>query len=188
MANFKIVLSEPKSRKAYQKEVEQKAAGLLGKKIGDTVDGGTLGLSGYKIELTGGSDKDGFPMRRDVDGAAKKKILLSAGPGFHPDWPGKRKRKSIRGNTVSEAITQINAKVVQAGGKTIEESWNIKAKEPAKEKPEAAAKPAEKAAAPADATPAETKNAEEKKGPAETKAPESTPAEPPKTEAAEKNE
>ncbi len=157
MANFKIVLSDPKSRKAYQKEVEQKAAGLLGKKIGETIDGGALGLAGYKIELTGGSDKDGFPMRRDVDGAAKKKILLSSGPGFHPDWPGKRKRKSIRGNMVSEAITQVNAKVVQAGGKTIEDCWNIKAKEPVKK---------EATVAPAETRAAETKPTE-KAAPAE---------------------
>ena len=181
MANFKVVLSDPKERKAYQKEVEQKASGLMGKKIGDMVDGGGLGLAGYKIELTGGSDTSGFPMRRDVDGAAKKNILLAGPPGFWPAHDGMRKRKSVRGNVVSEAVSQINAKVISAGAKGIAESWNIKAKEkeaapeakptekaagekPAAngetttEKKAAVEKPAEKAA-----VPAEGKSVEEKK-------------------------
>ena len=46
---------------------------LLGKKIGDVVDGIFVGsgestLSGYKLEITGGSDKTGTPMRRDLEG------------------------------------------------------------------------------------------------------------------------
>jgi len=133
MANFKIVVSDPKSRKAYQKEVEQGASGLLGKKIGEKFSGSHLGFPGYELEVTGGSDKEGFPMRRDVEGPGRKKILLSHPPGFHPKSRGRRKRKSIRGNIVSQQISQINLKIVTHGAKSVEELMGVKAKEEAKE-------------------------------------------------------
>ena len=84
MANFKIVISDPKTRKAYQKEVDETHSGLAGKKLGDMVSGSSLGLVGYELEITGGSDKQGFPMRRDVEGTVRKKILIALPPGFHP--------------------------------------------------------------------------------------------------------
>ena len=113
MANFKVVVSDPKSRKAYQKEVEQAGSGMLGKKVGEKLSGDSIGLQGYELEITGGSDKQGFPMRPDVDGIARKKILLTLPPGFHPGTKGERKRKSVRGNTVSAQTSQVNTKVVK---------------------------------------------------------------------------
>jgi len=141
MANFKIVISDPKARKAYQKEIDQAQSGLMGKKIGDKFSGNHLGLAGYELEVTGGSDKEGFPMRRDMEGPGRKKILLSHPPGFHPASKGRRKRKSIRGNTISPQISQINAKIVTYGAKSIEEGLGVK-KEHKEEKKEE--KPAEK--------------------------------------------
>ena len=135
MANFKIVVSDPKAKKAYQKELDQGASGLLGKKIGDKFSGNHLGLAGFELEVTGGSDKEGFPMRRDVEGPGRKKILLSHGPGFHAASKGMRKRKSIRGNTVSPSVSQINVKIVTYGQKSAEELLGAKKehKEEAKE-------------------------------------------------------
>jgi small subunit ribosomal protein S6e len=119
MANFKIVVSDPKSRKAFQKDIEQKASGFVGKKIGDTVKGDGMGLSGYELQVTGGSDAQGFPMRRDIDGISRKRVLLTRGTGFRTKVRGKRKRKSVRGNTVSSSTSQINVKVVTYGSKSI---------------------------------------------------------------------
>ena len=73
---FKIVLSDPKTRKAYQKEVDESASGLMGKKLGENLVGDFLNLTGYEIQITGGSDKEGFPMRRDLEGIGRKKILF----------------------------------------------------------------------------------------------------------------
>jgi small subunit ribosomal protein S6e len=145
MANFKIVVSDPKARKAFQKEVDQAASGLLGKKIGEKFSGSHLGLAGYELEVTGGSDNEGFPMRRDVDGPARKRILLSHGPGFHPKSRGRRKRKSIRGNTISQSISQINVKIITFGAKPVDESLGVKAKE-GKEEAKGEDKHAEKTA------------------------------------------
>ena len=143
--NFKVVVSDPKTRKAYQREVNQNASGLIGKKIGDMVKGDFLGLSGYELQITGGSDKDGFPMRKDIQGTARKKVLLAFPPGFHPKRKGQRKKKSVRGNTISQDITQVNVKIVKYGQKPIEQLFKIEKKaekeaEKAEEKPKEEAK------------------------------------------------
>lgn len=142
---FKVVVSDPKARKAYQKEVGQKDSGLLGKKIKEKFSGDALGLPGYELEVCGGSDKQGFPMRPDVEGPGRKRVLLTAPPGFHPLRKGQRKRKSVRGNTVSSEISQINVKVVKYGAKPLEQLLGVKEKKPApepeKEKPKEETKP-----------------------------------------------
>ena len=118
MPKFKVVVSD-KDGKSYQLEVETSA--LIGKKIGDIIDGSILGLDGYKLMITGGSDKCGFPMRPDIPGTGVKKVLLSKGPGYRPKEKGVRKRKSVRGNTISEDIVQVNTKIVEYGEKPITE-------------------------------------------------------------------
>ena len=132
MANFKFEIAEPKARKTYGLSVEQeKIAGLVGKRIGETFNGSLIGLSGYELEITGGTDKDGFPMLNSVHGPGRKKILLSHPPGFHPPIKGQRRKKTVRGNTISLDIIQINAKVVKEGTKPLMEL--IGKKEKAKE-------------------------------------------------------
>ena len=126
MVNFKVVMSDPASKKAYQKEIESATSGLMGKKVGEKISGDVFGLAGYELEITGGSDKDGFPMRRDVDGTVRKKIILASPPGYHPTDRGKRKRKSIRGNIIADDISQINVKIVKSGPKKIEELFGKK--------------------------------------------------------------
>ncbi len=84
---------------------------LLGLKIGDEIDGSLVGLKGYKLVITGGSDISGFPMRPDIPGPVKKGVLLSGPPGFHPRERGERRRKTVRGNTIAPDIVQINTKI-----------------------------------------------------------------------------
>lgn len=81
---------------------------LIGLKIGDEFDGSIVGLKNVKLKIRGGSDNSGFPMRPDVMGGVKKRVLLSGPPGFHPREKGERRRKMIRGNTITEDIVQIN--------------------------------------------------------------------------------
>lgn len=131
--NFKLVISDPKHRKAYQKEIDQKQSGLIGKKISSKVSGNQIGLSGYELEITGGSDRQGFPMRRDMDGIGRKRLLLALPPGFHPKMKGQRKRKSVRGNTISSAVSQVNVKVVTHGKEALDKLLGAKPKEKAKE-------------------------------------------------------
>lgn len=104
----------------YQKELEDSSQ-LFGKQIGETFDGGIIGLSGYKLEVRGGSDRDGFPMKDSLEGTERKKVLLKNGIGLDVEKDGERQRKSVRGNTVSNQIEQLNTKVVEAGDKSVED-------------------------------------------------------------------
>lgn len=135
MTSFKIVVSEPETRKSYQLEVDQsKAIGLIGKKIGDEFNGDLVGLNGYSLKITGGTDRDGFPMLPSLKGPGRKRVLLSSVPGFHPKIKGERKRKTVRGNTISDAIAQINVKVAKKGEKPLDQILPTKAKEKKEEK------------------------------------------------------
>ena len=120
---FKIVIADPKSKKAWQ--VEKDVPSFFGKKIGDKIEGSLIGMSGFTLEVTGGSDKEGFPMRNDLEGTARKKVLLTKGVGFRGikkirkvkyKVEGLKRRKYIRGNTISENIMQVNLKVVEGEG------------------------------------------------------------------------
>ncbi len=113
MPAFKLVVSDPKSGKSITREVkDQLAHPLLGLKIGDVFDAEAIGIPG-KIRITGGSDRAGFPMRADVLGGVKKYVLLSKGTGLRKVREGGRRRKLVRGNTITEEIYQVNAVLVE---------------------------------------------------------------------------
>ena len=72
MVTFKAVIGT-KQGKCTQKELsEEESRSLLGKKIGESLAGDTIGFAGYEFLITGGSDNCGFPMRKDIDGAGRK--------------------------------------------------------------------------------------------------------------------
>jgi small subunit ribosomal protein S6e len=122
MVEFKAVINDAGSGKSHNVAVSgHHANSLLGKNVGEVVDGIFVGLPGYKLMITGGSDKDGFPMRKDLPGGRRKKLLLSSGVGFNALYPGERRRKAVRGRSVSPDIVQLNMKVTQQGSKPIEE-------------------------------------------------------------------
>ncbi|MFB3766305.1 MAG: 30S ribosomal protein S6e [Methanotrichaceae archaeon] len=122
MANFRVVVSDPKSGKSYQVEVKDPGANrFLGRHIGDTVDGEVLGMPGYSVKITGGSDREGFPMRADLPGTRRKRILVTEGTGYNPIVAGIRRRKSLHGREISSDIGQINVKITEAGSKPVEE-------------------------------------------------------------------
>jgi small subunit ribosomal protein S6e len=109
LANFKLTISDIKGKSLSKELKDSDANPLLGLQLGNETDATVVGLSG-KLKLTGGSDKSGVPMRGDVHGAARKRVLLSKGVGLHDAEHGDRVRKLIRGNTISEEIYQINCK------------------------------------------------------------------------------
>ena len=114
MAKFKIVISDPETGKSKSVESEgTRAVPLIGRKLGDVIEGSVVGMSGHKLRITGGADKDGFPMRPNVHGGVRTSVLLTEGVGFHPSRGGERRRKTLRGKTITEDIIQINMKIVE---------------------------------------------------------------------------
>jgi small subunit ribosomal protein S6e len=131
MAKFKMIVSDPQTRKASVAELEgAKAQVLIGRSIGEVIDGSQIGFSGSKLKITGGCDKDGIPMRADVHGGAKKYVVLSGGVGFTPRRHGERRRKLVRGKMITDETYQVNTMVFTGEAEPEE-------KPPAVKKPEA---------------------------------------------------
>ncbi|MBI4919023.1 30S ribosomal protein S6e [archaeon] len=130
MASLKVILGL-NDGKSIQKELsEENSANLLGKKLGDKVPGDLIGFKDYEFEVTGGSDNCGFPMRKDVQGAGRKRILSLKGTVGVQGWwsykkggkvftkrlsKGIRIRKTVCGNTINDKTSQVNLKVLKAG-------------------------------------------------------------------------
>lgn len=122
---FKAIVNDAKTGKSYNVAVSGHHANSLdGKNIGEIVDGIFVGLPGYKVKITGGSDKNGTPMRKDLPGKKRVNLLLADGLGFHERYHGERKRVAARGSAISSEIVQVNMVVVEYGPKSIEDSLN----------------------------------------------------------------
>jgi len=113
MPTFKLIVSDQETGKSDMYELKDPLArALVGLKIGDEIDASVLELDG-KVKITGGSDRAGFPMRSDVQGGVKKYVLLTKGVGFRPKNKGERRRKLVRGNTITEEIYQVNGILIK---------------------------------------------------------------------------
>ena len=125
MASFKLCISEPSTGRTVQQEVkDNSAASFLGLNIGESIKGEAIGMNGYVLQITGGSDYCGFPMRRGILGQ-RKKIVMYQGVGFRGAGKGIKKRRTVCGHKIHERISQINLKVVQQGQKKITEIFGI---------------------------------------------------------------
>ena len=107
-------------------------------------------FAGYELEITGASDKAGFTAVKDIQGIALKKVLMGYGKAMHKRPKGDKKknkkpkglrlRKTVRGNTISDATSQINIKVLKEGSKKLSEIFpdqnKIEAAPPAQEQAE----------------------------------------------------
>ena len=114
MAKFKVIVSDPLSGASKVVELEEaRASPFIGRKLGETIDGAAVDLPAHKIQLMGGSDKDGVPMRSNVHGGVRRAVVLSGGAGFKPKNKGERKRKVVRGDIITDEIVQINIKIVE---------------------------------------------------------------------------
>jgi len=135
MPEFKVAINE--KGKSYNKTLtSEESELLLNKKIRDKIEGNHLGFKGYEFEITGGSDKEGFPMRNDVEGILRKRIFITKGKvGARVKEKGIRVRKSVAGNTISQLTSQINLKVIKSGQKSLDEMFG---KTPKEEKTEEA--------------------------------------------------
>jgi small subunit ribosomal protein S6e len=139
MVEFKIVIGDSKTKRAFKSELKSPdAEQLLGKKIGDMFRGELINLPGFEFQITGGSDKAGFPLYPDLEGQGKRRLLLEKGDvGFNEPkkFKGVRVRKLVRGNTIATDTVQINCKITKwSADIDLMKHFNVieKPKEPAK--------------------------------------------------------
>ena len=146
MAEFKLTIADPKTGKCVQKVVGEAAAkGFMGMKIGDTVKGELMDLTGYEFSITGGSDHCGFPMRKGIQ-SPRERVLIYKGVGFKGAGKGIRSRKTVCGEAVNDKTVQINLKITKQGKADIfaeakeDESPQTSSEAESKEAPEGEAK------------------------------------------------
>lgn len=99
-------------------EDEHKLRIFYGKRIGSKVPADSLGeeWKDYVFEITGGNDKQGFPMKQGVLTTNRVRLLLSEGHScFQPRRTGERRRKSVRGCIVAEDLSVLSLIIVRKG-------------------------------------------------------------------------
>ena len=123
-----MLVSDPKAGKVSTVELDApKARPLVGRELGEEVDGSIFGMAGKKLKITGGSDKDGIPMVANIHGGAKKYVLLAGGVGFKPTAEGERRRKLVRGRMITDETYQLNMVIsVPEATQTSKETVNKK--------------------------------------------------------------
>merc|ERR1712000_40377 len=91
---------------------------LTDKRMGNEVPADSLGdeWKGYIFRITGGNDKQGFPMKQGVMLPTRVRLLLSEGHScYRPRRTGERKRKSVRGCIVAQDFSVLALSIVKQG-------------------------------------------------------------------------
>lgn len=104
------------------KDQEKKLLSVVDKRISAEVNGEDLGeeFTGYIFRISGGNDKQGFPMKQGVLTNGRVRLLLSAGAScYRPRRKGERKRKSVRGCIVGHDLSVLNLVIVKKGDREI---------------------------------------------------------------------
>lgn len=86
--------------------------------MGQELEADALGdeWKGYVLKVTGGNDKQGFPMKQGVLLAGRTRLLLSAGHScYRPRRAGERRRKSVRGCIVGSDISALALVITKTG-------------------------------------------------------------------------
>ena len=122
---MKINIAYPATgcQKSIDFDDEKKVRIFYDKRIGEEVAADGLGqeFAGYIFKITGGADKQGFPMKQGVLDKKRVRLLLDKNSGcYHQKRKGERKRKSVRGCIVSPELSVLNVIIVKQGAADID--------------------------------------------------------------------
>jgi small subunit ribosomal protein S6e len=117
---MKLNISYPAngSQKLIEVEDDRKLRVFMEKRMGNEVPADSLGdeWKGYIVRITGGNDKQGFPMKQGVMLPTRVKLLLADGHScYRPRRTGERKRKSVRGCIVGQDLSVLALSIVKQG-------------------------------------------------------------------------
>jgi small subunit ribosomal protein S6e len=117
---MKLNISYPANgtQKMIEVEEDRKLRIFMDRRMGQEVQADVLGdeFKGYVLRITGGNDKQGFPMKQGVMHPTRVRLLLSAGHScYRPRRNGERKRKSVRGCIVGADLAVLSLSIVKVG-------------------------------------------------------------------------
>merc|ERR1712079_478458 len=110
-------------QKVFEIDDEQKLKVFYEKRMAQELPADYLGpeWAGYVVRVTGGNDKQGFPMKQGVLIHNRVKLLMKKGQScYPPSRTGERKRKSVRGCIVNHNLSILNLAIVKKGEGEIE--------------------------------------------------------------------
>ncbi|XP_043756775.1 40S ribosomal protein S6-like [Cervus elaphus] len=121
---MKLNISFPATgcRKLIEVDDERKLRTFYEKRMATEVAADALGeeWKGYVVRISGGNDKQGFPMKQGVLTHGRVRLLLSKGHSYYrPRRTGERKRKSVRGRIVDANLSVLNLVIMKKGEKDI---------------------------------------------------------------------
>ncbi|KAI9901721.1 hypothetical protein N3K66_003538 [Trichothecium roseum] len=121
---MKLNISYPANgtQKLIEIEDERKTQVFAEKRMGVEVPGEAISeeFTGYLFKITGGNDKQGFPMKQGVMHPGRVRLLLSDGHScYRPRRTGERKRKSVHGCIVGNDMSVIALAVTKKGDEEI---------------------------------------------------------------------
>ncbi|KAL6032643.1 hypothetical protein STEG23_010972 [Scotinomys teguina] len=121
---MKLNISFPATgcQKLIEVDDERKLRTFYEKRMATEVAADALGeeWKGYVVRISGGNDKQGFPMKQGVLTHGRVRLLLSKGHScYRPRRTGERKRKSVRGCIVDANLSVLNLVIVKKGEKDI---------------------------------------------------------------------
>jgi small subunit ribosomal protein S6e len=117
---MKLNISYPANgtQKLIEVDDERKLRVFMDKRMGAEVSGDSVGdeFKGYVFKITGGNDKQGFPMKQGVMHPTRVRLLLSVGHScYRPRRTGERKRKSVRGCIVAMDLSVLALSIIKQG-------------------------------------------------------------------------
>eukprot|EP00286_Rhodomonas_abbreviata_P014326 CAMPEP_0181322536 /NCGR_PEP_ID=MMETSP1101-20121128/19280_1 /TAXON_ID=46948 /ORGANISM="Rhodomonas abbreviata, Strain Caron Lab Isolate" /LENGTH=241 /DNA_ID=CAMNT_0023430455 /DNA_START=31 /DNA_END=756 /DNA_ORIENTATION=+ len=122
---MKINIAYPATgnQKFFEIDDEKKLRTVYEKRISQEVPGEDLGeeFAGYIFRISGGNDKQGFPMKQGVLTNTRVRLLLKEGSScYRTRRVGERKRKSVRGCIVGSDLAVLNLVIIKKGDAEIE--------------------------------------------------------------------
>mmetsp|Transcript_22670 Transcript_22670/g.31565 ORF Transcript_22670/g.31565 Transcript_22670/m.31565 type:complete len:310 (-) Transcript_22670:101-1030(-) len=121
---MKINLSYPPTgaQKSLELDDEKKLRALYERRMAQEVEGELLGdeFKGYVFKITGGNDKEGFPMKQGVLTNTRVRLLMGKDTTcYRPRRSGERRRKSVRGCIVGPDLAVVQLVIVKKGEEEI---------------------------------------------------------------------
>jgi small subunit ribosomal protein S6e len=111
-------------QKVIEIDDEKRLQNFYERRMASEIDGEALGdeFAGYVFRISGGNDKQGFPMRQGVLTNTRVRLLCKKGQKtYRQRRTGERKRKSVRGCIVAQDIAVLNLVITKMGAEPIAE-------------------------------------------------------------------
>lgn len=121
---MKLCVSNPNTSQHIVVEVEddKKVLPFFDRRMGQVIPADSLGpeWKGYMLKISGGNDKQGFPMLQGVAAKHRVRLLMKDGMKcYRARRKGTLKRKSVRGCIVSGDISKLDLVVHEEGDAVI---------------------------------------------------------------------